>query len=56
MEHSPVMRYLMMVSWFVTALVSINMLTGMYDYNFIIYLGNMMPGIILLYIYYISIL
>lgn len=46
MEHSPVMRCLMMVSWCITALVSINMLTGMYDYNFIIYIGNMMPGLI----------
>jgi len=47
MEHSPVMKSLMMVSWFVTAIVSINMLTGMYDYNLILYIGNMAPGLVI---------
>lgn len=46
MEHSPIMRILMMGSWLLSALVCINMLTGMYDYNFIIYIGNMMPALI----------
>jgi hypothetical protein len=46
MHGSPIMRILMMVSWLITSLVSINMLTGMYDYNAIIYIGNMMPALI----------
>lgn len=47
MEHSPIMRCLLMVSWFITAIVSINMLAGLYDYNIIIWLGNMMPSLII---------
>ena len=46
MEHSPMMKWLGMATWLITALVSINMLTGMYDYNAIIWLGNSMPGMI----------
>ncbi len=46
MEHSPIMKWLMMGSWLLSSLVCINMLTGMYDYNAIIWLGNMMPGLI----------
>jgi len=46
MEHSPLMKYVGMATWMITALVSINMLTGMYDYNAIIYIGNMMPSLI----------
>lgn len=47
MEHSPIMRCLLMASWFITAIVSINMLAGLYDYNIIIWLGNMMPSLII---------
>jgi len=47
MEHSPIMKYVGMVTWLITALVSINMLTGMYDYNAIIWLGNMSPSLII---------
>jgi hypothetical protein len=47
MHHSPIMKIIMMVSWLLTSLVSINMLTGMYDYNFIIWIGNRMPGLII---------
>jgi hypothetical protein len=46
MEHSPAIKCLGMVTWAITALVSINMLTGMYDYNAIIWIGNQMPSMI----------
>jgi hypothetical protein len=47
MHHSPIMKCLGMATWLITALVSINMLTGMYDYNAIIWLGNRMPNLII---------
>lgn len=46
MEHSPAMKWLGMATWLITALVSINMLTGMYDYNAIIWIGTRMPDLI----------
>ena len=47
MEHSPLMKWLGMATWLVTALVSVNMLTGMYDYNAMICIGNWMPSLII---------
>ncbi len=47
MEHSPAMKWLGLTTWLITALVSINMLTGMYDYNAIIWIGNRMPEMII---------
>lgn len=47
MEHSPMMKYLGMVTWLVTALASINMLTGMYEYNALVWIGNMVPALVI---------
>jgi len=44
MMHSPVLKTIGMVTWVITALVSINMLTGLYDYDFLSYIMEMMPG------------
>lgn len=44
MMHSPVMKTLGMVTWVITALVSINMLTGSLGYDGMSWLVNMMPG------------
>jgi len=47
MEHSPAMKYLGMATWFITAVAAINMLTGMYEYNLLLWIGNMMPGFVI---------
>ena len=44
MQHSQMMKMLGMVTWAITALVSINMLTSMYNYDFFSYVIGMMPG------------
>jgi len=44
MQHSPVMKILGMVTWAITAIVSINVLTSFYDYDLIGYILGMMPG------------
>jgi|GEM_PF-1150145 len=45
MHHSPVMKMLGMATWVITALVSINMLTALYDYDFFSWVGETMPGL-----------
>ena len=47
MEHSPIMKWLGMATWLITALVSINMLTAMYEYNAIVWIGNSAPGLVI---------
>jgi len=55
MMHSPIMKWVGCFSWLVTALASINMLTGMYDYNFILYIGGMMPALVMPIVWLIGI-
>jgi uncharacterized membrane protein YuzA (DUF378 family) len=47
MQHSPMMKMLGMITWAITALVSINVLTGQYGYDFINSMMGMMPGMML---------
>ena len=44
MMNHPVMKMVCMVTWPITALVSINVLTGAYGYDGLAWLVNMMPG------------
>jgi len=44
MHHSPLMKILGMITWAITAVVSINVLTGSYGYDLFDYLFGMMPG------------
>ena len=44
MQHSPVMKMLGMITWAITALVSINVLTMMYGCDFVGYMMGMMPS------------
>ena len=46
-HHSLICKVICCITWLVTALASINMLTAMYDYNFILYIGSMMPGLVM---------
>lgn len=48
MMHHPVMRTVCMITWPITALVSINVLTAMYEYDGLLWLVNMMPGMAML--------
>lgn len=47
MQHSPMMKILGMVTWAITALVSINVLTAQYGYDFINSMMASMPGMML---------
>ncbi len=47
MQHSPMMKTLGMATWAITALASINMLTGLYGYDAFAFLIGMMPGMIM---------
>ena len=55
MQHSPMLRILGMVTWAITALVSINVLTAQYDYDFIASMMGMMSGMMLPMIWLIGI-
>ncbi len=54
MMHHPVMRMVCMITWPITALVSINALTTMYGYNGFEWLVNMMPGVAALLVWIIG--
>jgi|HubBroStandDraft_1064217.scaffolds.fasta_scaffold671770_2 uncharacterized membrane protein YuzA (DUF378 family) len=47
MSHSPAMKMVGMVTWVITALASINMLTGLYGYDFFAWMMNSMPGMVM---------
>ena len=47
MQHSPIMKMLGMATWAITALAAINMLTGLYGYDFFAWMMNMMPGMVM---------
>ena len=47
MEHSPMMKMLGMAAWAITALASINMLTGLYGYDFFAWMMNSMPAMVM---------
>jgi len=47
MSHSPAMKMLGMATWVITALASINMLTGLYGYDFFAWMMNSMPGMVM---------
>lgn len=47
MEQSPMMHMVKMISWVVTALASINMLTGLYGYDFFAWMMNSMPSLVM---------
>ncbi len=55
MCHSPMMKIVGMVTWAITALVSINILTDYYDYDFIGYIFAMMPGLTIPFMWIIGI-
>lgn len=44
MHHSPVIRTIGMITWVITALVSINTLTMLYDYDFFELVMRMAPN------------
>ncbi|HEX4068955.1 MAG TPA: hypothetical protein VHX42_02555 [Candidatus Babeliales bacterium] len=45
-SHSPMMHMIKKISWVVTALASINMLTGLYGCDFFAWMMNSMPGMV----------
>ena len=45
MQHSPMMKILGMTTWVITAFVSINMLTAMYNYDFFSWVSESMPNL-----------
>lgn len=47
MQHSPILKTLGMTTWVITALVSINMLTGLYGYDFFSWLVDKSPGLVM---------
>ena len=47
MMHSPMMKMIGMATWVITALASINMLTGLYGYDMFAWMMNMMPGLVM---------
>jgi uncharacterized membrane protein YuzA (DUF378 family) len=46
MEHSPMMKMIGMATWVITAFASINILTGLYGYDFFAWMMNSMPGMV----------
>jgi hypothetical protein len=54
MMHHPVMKMICMITWPITALVSINVLTAMYNYDAFDWLVNMMPGAAMLLVWIVG--
>jgi len=54
MMNHPVMKMVCMVTWPITALVSINVLTANWGYDGYVWLVNMMPGMSMALIWIIS--
>ena len=46
MMHSPMMKMVGMATWAITALASINMLTGLYGYDFFAGMMDTAPGLV----------
>jgi len=44
MMHSPVIRTIAYITWVITAIVSINVLTASYEYDMFEWVFKMMPG------------
>jgi len=54
MMHSPMLKMLGMVTWVITAVFSINVLTASYGYDMFAWLMGMMPGMGMLLIWIIG--